>query len=127
MAGVAFVFWPAALVVAGAALIAASWGWSVEHLLPRPARLDTYADLIPSTARVGPPMTRDNSLTSSVKWACQRLRADLVSTTPLDVSKQTVNGVATTMPTPPVLSMPDGRMDVTEWLYGSPVRPRRRR
>ena len=82
--------------------------------------MDTYADLIPSRLPASAaPVTRDNSLTSSVKWACQRLRADLVSTTPLDVSKQTVNGVATTMPTPPVLSMPDGRMDVTEWLYGS--------
>ena len=82
--------------------------------------MDTYADLIPSRLPASAaPVTRDNSLTSSVKWACQRLRADLVSTTPLDVSKQTVNGVATTMPTPPVLSMPDGRMDVTEWLYCS--------
>ncbi len=70
------------------------------------------------TSATAPTVNRERSLQSSVKWACQRLRADLVSTTPLDVFRP-VGGMQVEVPKPPVLSMPDGRMDVSEWLYAS--------
>ena len=71
---------------------------------------------LPSNATV---VTRDSSMQSSVKWACLRLRADLISTTPLDVYRQTAAGALASVPTPAVLREPDGEIDVTEWLYSS--------
>lgn len=65
-----------------------------------------------------PVVNRTTSLQSSVKWACQRLRADLVSTMPLDVFRQ-ANGTRVEVPRPPVLVKPDGRIDLTEWLNAS--------
>ena len=70
------------------------------------------------TSATAPVVNRETSLQSSVKWACQRLRADLISTTPLDVFRQ-VGDLHVQVIKPPVLSMPDGRMDVSEWLYSS--------
>ena len=64
-------------------------------------------------------VTRDSSLQSSVKWACLRLRADLISTTPLDVFRQTATGPMAQVATPPVLRAPDGVIDISEWLYSS--------
>lgn len=62
---------------------------------------------------------RDGSLRASVKWACLRLRADLVSTCPLDVYKR-VNGVQVEIPKPPVLRAPGGAgMEPEEWLYST--------
>jgi len=81
--------------------------------------MDTYADLIPSRLPTNSvPVTRDTSLTSSVKWACQRLRADLISTSPVDVFRR-FNGIQVEVAKPPVLVQPDGRMDISEWLYSS--------
>lgn len=81
--------------------------------------LDGLAGLIPSRLPANAAaVTRDSSLTSSVKWACQRLRADLVSTTPLDVFR-VIDGVQVEVPRPQVLVSPDGRVDVGEWLYSS--------
>ena len=70
------------------------------------------------TSATAPTVNRETSLQSSVKWACQRLRADLVSTTPLDVYRP-VGGMQVEVAKPAVLSMPDGKMDVCEWLYSS--------
>ena len=70
--------------------------------------MDVLADLITNSgysrtsSSIVTPVTRDSSLQSSVKWACQRLRADLVSTTPLDVMRDSATGVSTILPTPPV-------------------------
>lgn len=62
---------------------------------------------------------RDGSLRASVKWACLRLRADLVSTCPLDVYKR-VGGVQVELPKPPVLRAPGGAdMEPEEWLYST--------
>lgn len=70
------------------------------------------------TSATAAPVNRTTSLQSSVTWACQRLRADLVSTTPLDVFRQ-VGEIRVEVPKPPVLVMPDGKMDVCEWLSSS--------
>lgn len=86
------------------------------------ADLDAFIAAYGTSARLtsatAPTVTRETSLQSSVKWACQRLRADLISTTPLDAFR-VAGTVQVEVPKPPVLSMPDGRMDVTEWLYSS--------
>ncbi|MEZ5119670.1 MAG: phage portal protein [Candidatus Nanopelagicales bacterium] len=63
------------------------------------------------------PPTRDESMAADVKWACLRLRGDLVSTTPLDVFRER-DGLLYEVPKPQVLVTPDGR-DITDWLYSS--------
>lgn len=64
-------------------------------------------------------VTSDSALRSSAVWACLRLRADLVSTMPVDVFRR-VGGVQVEMTKPPVLVNPGGeRVHVTEWLYSS--------
>jgi len=63
--------------------------------------------------------TGRESLQASVKWACLRLRADLVSTTPLDVYRR-VAGVQVEMPKPLILRAPGGaELEPEEWLYSS--------
>jgi len=64
-----------------------------------------------------PNVTGDTALRSSAVWACIRLRADLISTTPLDVYRN-VGGVQVEVTKPPVLVTPDGR-GIEEWLWGT--------
>ena len=69
--------------------------------------------------RVGASMvTADRALRHSAVWACLRLRADLISTSPVDVYREQ-GGRAKVITSPQVLVRPDGRNDVTEWLYSS--------
>src|SRR3954469_555789 len=66
-------------------------------------------------------VTSDTALRHSAVWACLRLRADLISTLPVDVYRR-VNGIQVEMPRPPVLVNPGGqRVDLCEWLYSSQV------
>jgi hypothetical protein len=66
-------------------------------------------------------VTNDSAMRHSAVWACLRLRADLVSTMPLDVYRR-VNGMQVEMPKPPILVQPGGeRVDMCEWLYSSQV------
>lgn len=65
-----------------------------------------------------PNATPETSLRHSGVWACLRLRADMVSTVPLDVFRETA-GVQVEMTKPTVLVTPDGEVDITEWLYSS--------
>lgn len=56
---------------------------------------------------------------NSVVWACTRLRANLISSMPVDVFRK-VNGAHVPAVTPPVLVNPGGaRVDIGEWLYSS--------
>ena len=64
-----------------------------------------------------PSVTHDTALRNSAVWACLRLRADLVSTTPLDTFRR-VGGVQVEVPKPPLLVSPDGN-GIEEWLYSS--------
>lgn len=67
----------------------------------------------------GSSVSREQALRHSAVWACLRLRADLVSTMPVDVFRR-VNGVQVELPRPPVLVSPGGRrVRLTEWLYSS--------
>ena len=82
----------------------------------------TAAELIPS--RIGPSrgsvtITNDTALRHSAVWACLRLRANLVSTMPVDLYRR-VNGVQVEVPKPKVLVSPGGeRVDMGEWLYST--------
>ena len=66
---------------------------------------------------------QEQALRHSAVWAARRLRADLISTMPVDVYAK-VSGVRVERPTPPVLVEPGAsggpdRVDVTEWLYST--------
>ena len=64
-------------------------------------------------------VTSDTALRHSAVWACLRLRANLISTMPVDLYRR-VNGVQVELPKPPVLVNPGGeRVDMQEWLYST--------
>jgi HK97 family phage portal protein len=66
-------------------------------------------------------VTNDSAMRHSAVWACLRLRADLISTMPMDVFRR-VQGMQVEMPKPPILVNPGGeRVDICEWLYSSQV------
>jgi len=66
-------------------------------------------------------VSAEEAMRHSAVWACLRLRADLVSTSPVDCFRD-VAGRAIEVPTPPVLVTPGGsRVDIVEWLYSSQV------
>lgn len=89
--------------------------------LPMP----TAAELIPSrpsASRAGTAVvTNETAMRHSAVWACLRLRADLVSTMPIDVYRR-VNGIQVEVPKPPVIRAPGGeRLGVLEWMYSTQV------
>jgi len=66
-------------------------------------------------------VTSDTAMRHSAVWACLRLRADLVSTMPVDVFRR-VGDIQIEMLKPPILVNPGGeRVDIVEWLYSSQV------
>ncbi|KIF69236.1 phage portal protein [Streptomyces sp. AcH 505] len=66
-------------------------------------------------------VTNDTALRHSAVWACLRLRADLVSTMPVDVYRR-VNGIQVEVPKPPVLVTPGGaQVGLNEWMYSTQV------
>lgn len=66
-------------------------------------------------------VSTDEAMRNSVVWACVRLRADLISTSPIDCYRN-VGGRAVEFPTPMVLKAPGGAdCDITEWLYSTQV------
>lgn len=66
-------------------------------------------------------VTNDSAMRHSAVWACLRLRADLVSSMPVDVFRK-IDGVQVAMPSPPILVSPGGeRVDICEWMYSSQV------
>ena len=83
------------------------------------------ADLIPARSAsplIGTaPVTTETSLRHSAVWACLRLRANLVSTMPVDVFRR-VGGIQVEMPKPRILTNPGGeRVDWVEWMYSTQV------
>ena len=66
-------------------------------------------------------ITSDTALRQSAVWAAIRLRADLISTLPVDVFRR-VGGAQVEVPKPPVLVSPTGDgMTLREWLYSTQV------
>jgi HK97 family phage portal protein len=81
----------------------------------------TAADLIPRRGS----KTRSRTVSSaeamnnSVVWACLRLRADLISTSPVDCYRD-IDGRAVDIKTPAVLVNPGGAsVNIAEWLYST--------
>lgn len=93
-------------------------------ILQRRALGDTPYNLIPTrnTQRTGTVnVTADTAMRTSAVWAALRLRADLISTTPVDVFRR-VNKVQIEVPRPPVLDEPGGKdVYLAEWLYSSQI------
>jgi HK97 family phage portal protein len=64
-------------------------------------------------------VTNDTALRNATVWACLRLRADLVSSFPIDVYRY-VNGIQVEVPKPPVLIGPGGsEVGIKEWMYST--------
>lgn len=67
----------------------------------------------------GTRVTPETALRHSAVWACRRLRADLVSTMPVDVFRD-VDGVPFEMRKPPIFVTPGGEsVDWCEWAYST--------
>lgn len=66
-------------------------------------------------------VTPDSAMRHSGVWACLRLRADLISTMPVDTYRRR-DGVQIEVAKPPVLVTPDGGPGgIQEWLYATQV------
>jgi phage portal protein BeeE len=64
-------------------------------------------------------VNNETALRHSAVWACLRLRANLVSTMPVDLYRR-VNGQQVEMPKPAVLVNPGGdRVGISEWMYST--------
>lgn len=64
-------------------------------------------------------ISTDKALRHSAVWACRRLRADLISTMPIDVFRR-VNGTQIEVTKPAVFITPGGdNVDWCEWVYSS--------
>jgi HK97 family phage portal protein len=71
------------------------------------------------TGASGRRVTRREARSHSAYWGCIRLRADIISTLPIDTYRK-VNGIQVEVPKSPVLIAPDGdKMDVTEFMYST--------
>ena len=84
--------------------------------------INSTAELIPprTMGRVGiATVNNDTALRHSAVWAALRLRADLISTLPVDVFRR-VGGQQIEMPKPPIITNPGGsEVDWCEWMYSS--------
>lgn len=93
-------------------------------ILNRRALGDTPYNLIPSrlgnrTGSVN--VTSDTALRTSAVWAALRLRADIISSLPIDVFRR-VAGMQIEVPKPAVLINPGGQhVDMTEWMYSTQI------
>jgi hypothetical protein len=92
-------------------------------LFKRSIQGPTAAQLIPprmgSSHRGRAAVTNETALRHSAVWACLRLRANLVSTMPVDLYRR-VNGQQIELNKPPVLVNPGGeKVDIGEWMYSS--------
>jgi HK97 family phage portal protein len=63
-------------------------------------------------------VTPDTALRHSAVWAAKRLRANLISSLPVDVYRRR-QGVQVKAPMPPSLVEPTPGVAIDEWLYGS--------
>jgi HK97 family phage portal protein len=64
-------------------------------------------------------VTNETALRHSAVWACLRLRANLISTMPVDLYRK-VDGIQVEVPKPAVLVTPGGdEVEMPEWMYSS--------
>jgi HK97 family phage portal protein len=82
----------------------------------------TADQMIPDRPGTGSGMaavTNETALRHSAVWACLRLRANLISTMPVDLYRR-VDGIQVEVPKPPVLVTPGGdEIEMPEWMYSS--------
>jgi HK97 family phage portal protein len=97
--------------------------WSrLKGAFTRDAQITSAEDLLTRTRegrtnRVH--VTNDTALRNAAVWACLRLRADLMSSFPIDVYRY-VNGIQVEVPKPPVLVSPGGiEVGIKEWVYST--------
>lgn len=99
-------------------------------LFNREAAGSTAGDLIPARVAVGKGsgrVTPETALRHSAVWACLRLRANLVSSLPVDYYRRTatLDQVEVTKPTalkrPGSLFVGGSRVEIDEWLYATQV------
>lgn len=94
--------------------------------------INSPADLIPQRRTSGAPavlpyVNNDIAMRHSAVWACLRLRADLISTLPLDVFRNVTltpgePAIQIEAPKTPVLINPGGEQcGLGEWLYSSQI------
>lgn len=73
----------------------------------------------PGTGAGAAAVTNETALRHSAVWACLRLRANLISTMPVDLYRK-VDGIQVEVPKPPVLVTPGGdQVEMPEWMYSS--------
>jgi HK97 family phage portal protein len=83
------------------------------------------SDIIPARLGMqlapGHMINNDSALRYSAVWACLRLRANLISTFPIEVFRKAALGLPhTRIPTPPVILNPGGKeIDYIEWMYST--------
>lgn len=84
----------------------------------------TATQLIPARTIVAPTLpsvTVDSAMRHSAVWACLRLRANLISTFPVDVFRR-VNGRQIEVPPPPIIANPGGDLvSPEEWRYSTQI------
>ena len=94
----------------------------LKRMFTRDAQISSAEDLL-AQAREGrgqrAHVTNDTALRNAAVWACLRLRADLMSSFPIDVYRY-VNGIQVEVPKPPVLVSPGGsEVGIREWVYST--------
>lgn len=73
----------------------------------------------PGTGLGAAAVTNETALRHSAVWACLRLRANLISTMPVDLYRK-VDGIQVEVPKPAVLVTPGGdEVEMPEWMYSS--------
>ncbi len=97
-------------------------GSRLKRMFTRDAQITSPEDLLTRarerrSGRVH--VTQDTALRNAAVWACLRLRADLMSTFPIDVYRY-VQGIQVEVAKPPVLVSPGGaEMGIKEWVYST--------
>lgn len=87
----------------------------------REANLDSLlGDRSRARRSTAPVMTQETALRNSVWWAGLNMRANVVSTFPVDVVRDTGGGITQSVKNPgPLVTMPWPNVDITEFLYSS--------
>jgi HK97 family phage portal protein len=97
---------------------------SMSSILFRGPAFPSASELIPrrrATTSRSYSVSSDDAMKNSVVWACLRLRADLISTSPIDCYRN-IDGRAVEFTTPQVLRAPGGAScGIVEWLYSTQV------
>lgn len=82
------------------------------------------AEMIPRrSAKPGRAVTEETAMHIGAVWACLRLRANLISSLPLDVFRRLPDGIQVEMPKPQVLMYPGGvgGVKIREFMYSTQV------